>query len=149
MARKPAQTAKPESDEKPHDDVAQENTEGAKSADHTADAPQAPADDGQGQTGGEDQTDLSAGDDATAALLEAVAGGSNEQPPFIPAAADIDFTPPDDVWIVICHRNEGRRRAGRRWAHGRTPVRRGELTSFELAQLHADPLFTVVSADVI
>ena len=47
------------------------------------------------------------------------------------------------AYLVICHRDGGRRRGGRRWPHGKTRVREGELTEYELAQLKGDPQFTV------
>ena len=45
--------------------------------------------------------------------------------------------------VVVCHRQDGRRRVARRWPHGETPVVAGELSAFEIAQLEADPAFTV------
>lgn len=47
------------------------------------------------------------------------------------------------AYLVICHRDGGRRRGGRRWPHGQTSVREGELTEYELAQLMGDPQFTI------
>lgn len=47
------------------------------------------------------------------------------------------------AWIVTCHREGGRRRAGRRWPQGDTPITEGDLTGYELAMLQGDPLFTV------
>lgn len=45
--------------------------------------------------------------------------------------------------IVLCHRQDGRRRCGRRWPHGETIVPKSDLTAFQIAQLEADPHFTV------
>ncbi|UFS63838.1 hypothetical protein LO749_06505 [Paracoccus denitrificans] len=175
MARKPAQTTtkpaaeekvavKPEADikapveeavpekeaGKPDAATASENTEGAETAQQAADAPnQAPADDVQGQTGGEDGSDLPATnnpqqlDDPAAAhqgeaprsMAELLASGSATSL----AASEVD-------WIVTCHREDGRRRAGRRWPRGETPVRGGELNAHDLALLQGDPQFTVRKA---
>ncbi len=44
---------------------------------------------------------------------------------------------------VMCHREDGRRRVGRRWPKGETTVPADELSDFQIAQLEADPQFTV------
>ena len=46
-------------------------------------------------------------------------------------------------FTVHCAIAGGRRRAGRRWPGGATPVAEGDLTEEMLAQLKADPLFHV------
>lgn len=50
---------------------------------------------------------------------------------------------PAPMVTVICHRDGGRRRAGRRWPQGETILPAGDLQPFELAQLQGDPQFTV------
>ncbi|MBB96930.1 MAG: hypothetical protein CML68_20325 [Rhodobacteraceae bacterium] len=47
------------------------------------------------------------------------------------------------VITVICHHPDGRRRSETRWPAGVSTVPVGDLTPFQLAQLEADPLFTV------
>lgn len=44
---------------------------------------------------------------------------------------------------VVCHRDGGRRRAGRRWPQGETTVPASDLLPYELAMLQGDPQFTV------
>lgn len=76
-------------------------------------------------------------------LLEAVAAIDPEaKPPIMPVPASIDL-PPQPIVTVICHRDGGRRRAGRRWPQGETILPAGDLQPFELAQLQGDPQFTV------
>ncbi|WP_411836707.1 hypothetical protein [Paracoccus sp. ME4] len=131
MARKPAKpTAAPEGDQTETDaiKVAQDTTTEQVQAEATADAGH---DDGQTVTS-EDSSDAA----ATAGL------------PAAPSRAGIDDgqeTAPenDPAFMVICHRAGGRRRAGRRWPDGETPVHADELSAYELALLQGDPQFTV------
>lgn len=55
------------------------------------------------------------------------------------------MAPADEVLTitVICHREDGRRRVGRRWPKGETTITADELSDFQIAQLEADPQFTV------
>lgn len=43
---------------------------------------------------------------------------------------------------VICAIADGRRRAGRRWPGGATPVKADELNKGQMAALEADPMFS-------
>ncbi len=90
--------------------------QGGDPADEAAATPSlAPDADGPRRTGGEVGADLSA--------------GASDEP----------------TMIVTCHREGGRRRAGRRWQHGDTPVSEGELDGYQLALLRGDPQFTVAT----
>lgn len=76
-------------------------------------------------------------------LLEAVAAIDPAIPlPVIPEATTVNLVTQPMV-TVICHRDGGRRRAGRRWPQGETILPADDLQSFELAQLQGDPQFTV------
>lgn len=90
--------------------------------------------------GGEEGTGLSA---ATAAedarLTHIIAGLSTEPAPILPEFA----------WTVVCHRDGGRRRAGRHWPVGETPVRADELTEYDLVQLQGDPQFSVIAIEQV
>ncbi|MDQ1847674.1 hypothetical protein Q9299_05175 [Gemmobacter fulvus] len=48
----------------------------------------------------------------------------------------------DFTIIVTCHREGGRRRAGRRWDHGETRLLASELRPEDLVMLQNDPQFT-------
>lgn len=50
---------------------------------------------------------------------------------------------PAPAMIVTCLIAAGRRRANRRWASGPTEVADGELSEAELAEIEADPMFSV------
>lgn len=50
--------------------------------------------------------------------------------------------PKPDI-AVVCHRKDGRRRAGQKWPHGETRVSSADFTAFQLDQLRGDPAFTV------
>jgi len=116
MARKPAQSAKPATREKPVEEITRMNTEGVNSADQSAAAP-------------------------SAAPVEAVPGQvGREERPDLPATAD--HRPEVDL-AVVCHRKDGRRRAGQKWSFGETRINSAELTEYQLAQLQGDPAFTV------
>lgn len=76
-------------------------------------------------------------------LLEAVAAIDPAIPlPVIPEATAVNLVTQPMV-TVICHRDGGRRRAGRRWPQGETILAADDLQPFELAQLQGDPQFTV------
>ena len=140
MARKPAKTEADAAAQTMVDNVVAD----------AADAPSTtPAADEPGQTGGEVGADLPAG--ITASQLDAIAETAATPMPIIPKGADLEFigmdlAVPEFAWIVTCHREGGRRRAGRRWPQGETPVTADELTGYELAMLKGDPLFTVRTA---
>lgn len=95
-----------------------DNTRRGGAAGNAAKAPDhAPEADEPGHAGGEDWSDL---------------------PATLP-----DMAIPAAGWVVTCHREGGRRRAGRRWDHGDTAVSDGELTDYQLAVLQGDPQFTL------
>ncbi|HBU13739.1 MAG TPA: hypothetical protein DEF16_01930 [Gemmobacter sp.] len=76
-------------------------------------------------------------------LLEAIAAIDPATPlPVIPEATAVNFVT-QPIVTVICHRDGGRRRAGRRWPQGETILPADDLHPFELAQLQGDPQFTV------
>lgn len=98
------------------------------------------------------------GEDATKVATDAPAdaGNANEQAKAsdtdaeketnkVPDAGSNDdqAIPSEPHLIVLCHRQDGRRRCGRRWPHGETIVPEADLTAFQIAQLEADPHFTV------
>lgn len=162
MARKPAKPADAAIDDTPVEEnatgttiaaeAADAHTKGAEPAEQHADAPiTAPDEDGQGPAGGgEDRSDLPAvqepdDDAARSALALAVASLGSDPMPLIPAGTDIGFIAADRVLdlMVVCHRKDGRRRAGRKWAAGETPVSSADLTEYQLVQLRGDPAFTV------
>ncbi|WP_104494198.1 hypothetical protein [Paracoccus denitrificans] len=92
---------------------------------------------------------LASGGATSLAGMIAEAAGSTA--PIISKGTDVVFVGLDLAasevgWIVTCHREDGRRRAGRRWPRGETPVRGGELTAHDLALLQGDPQFTVRKA---
>lgn len=113
------------------------DTKGGETAAETPAASEtAPHTQPQGQTGGEDGTGLSADPDDVAALAAAVAELGDA------SITEIEFLP-GATWTVVCHREGGRRRAGRHWPEGETTVPADELTDYELAQLDGDPAFTI------
>src|SRR5690606_36715025 len=124
MARKPAQT---EAEDKVKD--ASVATEAAEPADTDTDQA-AP------ETGATENSNDSGAD---------AAGDASDAREDVPEATDINVANP--AWIVTCHREGGRRRAGRRWPKGETRVKGGELTAYDLAILKGDPQFSVRLAD--
>ena len=90
--------------------------------------------------GSTDGTAANAPDHARVADEPGQAGGENGS--GLPATLP-DMAIQDAGLIVTCHREGGRRRAGRRWEHGDTTVCDGELTDYQLALLQGDPRFTV------
>lgn len=110
------------------------NTEGENAAGDASDAPHlsAPA-----------ANDLAPGDGEIAPDLPVTSSPEDDAPAIQAEAEGADAT---DL-VVICHKAEGRRRAGRRWPKGETRVREDELTAYQLAQLRGDPLFTVRSIE--
>lgn len=159
MARKPAQTKADETAanadvDKPVPDATApeaDNTTGAPgTADHagTGTAGDAPT---HGATA---DAPILADDASKAALEQAVADLAGEDRPlFLPHRPTLiepiasAAAPLPAAFIVTCHRQGGRRRAGRRWEHGATTVALGGLTAYELALLHGDPQFTVTAVD--
>ncbi|ABL70068.1 hypothetical protein [Paracoccus denitrificans] len=84
-------------------------------------------------------------------LAATIAEAAESTAPIIPKGTDVvffglDLAVSEVGWIVTCHREDGRRRAGRRWPRGEAPVRGGELTAHDLALLQGDPQFTVRKA---
>ncbi|KAB6715854.1 HI1506-related protein [Roseobacter sp. TSBP12] len=69
--------------------------------------------------------------------------GINDDQADKEAKSDDETIPAEPHLIVLCHRQDGRRRCGRRWPHGETIVPEADLTAFQIAQLEADPHFTV------
>ncbi|WP_339696056.1 HI1506-related protein [Celeribacter baekdonensis] len=59
------------------------------------------------------------------------------------AQSDDKAIPSEPHLTVVCHRQDGRRRCGRRWPHGETIVPEADLTVLQIAQLEADPHFTL------
>lgn len=87
-------------------------------------------------------------EDDRAALAKAVASLGGSPATIIPKGATLDLLPPEAVpaevvAVVICHAEAGRRRGGRRFAHGETTLTAGEASEELLAALQADPMFTV------
>lgn len=79
--------------------------------------------------------------DATSAGPLPEASSSSLSPESLPPSG---AAPDGGTFTVICHHAGGRRRGGRRWPEGETPVAAGELTEFALEQLRGDPRFTVI-----
>ena len=148
-----------------------ENTSGAKtrSADSAVNAPQdAPAADMPERIGGEEGSVLPADDniqhngveaelidgDPQGSLAAAVRAIGNDRAPVIPEGIDIAFADAgqERAFVkqisVTCHREGGRRRAGRRWDKGETVVEFDALSDYQLAQLKGDPQFTIRIADL-
>ncbi|QFQ88263.1 hypothetical protein F8A10_12155 [Paracoccus kondratievae] len=125
------------------------DTEGGNGAASAADTPDhAQGADVPGQTGGEEGSDLPAGHykgSERPFTIKSFDGLSAEAQPIVPAGTDINVANP--AWIVTCHREGGRRRAGRRWPKGETHVPAGELAAYDLAILNGDPRFSVRPAD--
>lgn len=136
MARKTAS--------KPADEKAVDK---AQAVDKTVEAAsQAQADAENAETKGGDATNNGVGapGDAPSTQPEGHKGGEDRSDLPVTIAADEGQQLPDGAaWMVVCHRTEGRRRAGRHWAAGETPVIAGELTDYDLALLRGDPQFTV------
>lgn len=108
------------------------NTEGGNVVADAADAPSTtPAADEPGQTG----VGRSGRTFPPASPLRSwmrLPRRPQHQMPIIPKGADLEFigmdlAVPESAWIVTCHREGGRRRAGRRWPQGETPVTADEL----------------------
>lgn len=111
------------------------NTQGVEEAAMTAQsAAEAPAGTETGQA--------PVGEEPQSAPADTATTGDGEDD----ATADIAASDPQTI-TVICHRPDGRRRGDRRWPHGPTSVPVGALTDFQLAQLEADPHFTVKHPD--
>ena len=130
MARKPAKPTAPEGD--------QSETAATEVA---QDATTAPVQAGPAADGGHDDGQTVASEDGPDAATPA---GLPATPSWVGADYGQEPAPESDpAFMVICHRAGGRRRAGRRWPEGETPVHADELTEYELAQLKGDPQFTV------
>lgn len=86
-------------------------------------------------------------DDGDAAALSEAVAAIEGPGPILPAAMDIIINLPDPAFVVTCYRKDGRRRAGRRWGYGKTEITADELSAFQLAQLNADPAFSVIAVD--
>ena len=118
------------------DSAANTHTEGGDKAGEIAGAPDHAPDGAVPGLGGEVGLDLP----ATNAAAE------GEKPPVVPEGIQyvgVDLAASEVEWIVTCHRDGGRRRAGRRWPKGETPVKGGDLTAYDLATLQGDPQFSV------
>jgi hypothetical protein len=88
-----------------------------------------------------DKTDTSSADASKDANAGKPGSGDSEQ------AGPKDGVSESGAQIsVICHRKDGRRRAGRRWDHGETLIAADEIDDFALQVLRADPHFTVKDA---
>ena len=131
------------------------NTQGANDAGHTAEALlQAPGDpqgSAPGQPGGEAEI-LPAAHDPGAGFhtyeglerLTQVDAAGNVLSPAAGASAAGGPADEPGTLRVICHVEGGRRRLGRRWPKGETPVPEDELTVTDIALLEGDPRFTVI-----
>ncbi|MGB0912013.1 MAG: hypothetical protein ACPGSW_00410 [Phaeobacter italicus] len=105
-----------------------EDTKGAAEAAQTAQSPIAPQEQAPAAPGG-GETMPPAGDAPTPDPVLAAPAG--------PVAEDHARI------AVVCHRPDGRRRVGRRWPHGETIIAADSVSDFEIAQLEADPQFTI------
>lgn len=147
-------TRKPKTSENQNTQGAKDSLEGAQpeqaEAPITADLPEAaaaPAAEADASAAPHDAGEDVAGapvieaDEVT--LLEAIGAiDPQAEPRMWPKPASIEVIPQPMV-TVICHRDGGRRRAGRRWPQGETILPADDLQPFDLAQLQGDPQFTV------
>ena len=83
------------------------------------------------------------GDKKLAQRIEAAEKAASEKSATGGSSNDEDEQLEGSAFTVHCAIAGGRRRAGRRWPGGATPVAAGDLTEDMLAQLKADPLFHV------
>lgn len=137
----------------------EQNTEGAQPGTQAPAAPisapegtsaSAPA--GEVETGlsGSDQDagDVAIGETGDTLTFDGVAVGPIGS--IIASGADVEIIGIDpgiaqaDEVTVICHAPDGRRRLGRRWPAGKTPVPLADLSDTDIELLRADPGFSVI-----
>lgn len=125
----------------PSTEKADENTASTAASDDKAPPATEAAQEGTKTDADKDKTDTSSADASKSTDAGKPGSGDSEQ------AGPKDGASESGAQIsVICHRKDGRRRAGRRWDHGETLIAADEIDDFALQVLRADPHFTVKDA---